>query len=268
MQMFENLPWYGYVILALGIASYAYKYFRIGKDEFDKPTHQKAKFKKSPYSQLKEDQLFALAFYTPIAEWWRADTNTLTFLDAKTIQPYLEGWGIETSTGYWDLTEYFIKDGRRWYFDFIHQMIQTEPKESWEVILNQEFGDNERAQRYLRLLSSEESLKKLKEKGILTFDSELELGVAGYDAAVLVGQARKAFTAKFITEEEAWGVIGFAKQLALSHFSSWEEFGKSFALGFELDMRPDYHTYKEEIFHLYQQVLESDSSPWNTIKWP
>ncbi|MEB2782454.1 DUF1266 domain-containing protein [Algoriphagus sp. C2-6-M1] len=265
--MFENLPWYGYVILALAIGSYAYKYFKIGKTEFDKPTHQKAKFKKSPDSQLKKDQLFSLAFYTPIAEWWGADTNTLTFLDAKAIQPYMKGWGIDTQTDYWNLAEYFMKDGRRLYFDFIHQMIQTVPKENWEVILDQKFGNNELAQSYLKLLSTGESLHKLKEKGILTFDSELDLGIAGYDAAILVGQARKAFTAKLITEEDAWKVIDFAKQLAKSKFSSWKEFGKSFALGLEMDMRDDHNNYTEEILHLYKQALEAESSPWNNINW-
>lgn len=37
MQMFENLPWYGYVILAIAIASYAIRYFKIGKKEYDAP---------------------------------------------------------------------------------------------------------------------------------------------------------------------------------------------------------------------------------------
>lgn len=97
---------------------------------------------------------------------------------------------------------------------------------------------------------------------------ELKLGVAGYDAAVLVGQARKAYTGNLISEEEAWKVINFAKALALQHFSSWEDFGKSFALGFAIDMSANSNTYKEEVFHLYKQVLESPDSPWNTIKWP
>ncbi len=268
MQMLENLPWYGYVILAIAVGSYAFRYFKIGKKEYDAPDKTTAKFRKSPNSQLHQEQLFALALYTPIAEWWKASSNTLSFLNAKEVQPYLEGWGINSPEGYWDLTEYFMKDGRRWYFDFIQQMILTEPKEKWDALMNQKFGNNERANRYLKLLSTREVLNTLKEKGILTFDSELELGIAGYDAAVLVGQARKAFTGNIISEEEAWKVINFAKDLATRHFSSWEDFGKSFALGFALDMKADYHTYKEEVYHLYKQVLVNPDSPWNTIKWP
>ncbi|MCV9387391.1 DUF1266 domain-containing protein [Reichenbachiella ulvae] len=266
--MLENLPWYSYVIFAIAAASYAYRYFKIGKEEYDAPDLVKAKFNRSPNSQLNDEQLFAVAFYTPISEWWKADSNTLSFLTAKEVQPYLEGWGIDTPEGYWGLTEYFMKDGRRWYFDFIFHMIQNEPKENWDQLMEGKFGQNERAERYLKHLSTGETLSVLKQKGILTFDSEMQLGVAGYDAAILTGQARKAFTAKLISEEEAWKVISFARKLALETFSSWEEFGKSFALGFALDMREDYHTYKEEVFHLYKQVLEDDNSPWNTIDWP
>lgn len=268
MQMFENLPWYGYVILAVAAASYAIRYFKIAKKEYDAPEKTEAKFRKSPNDPLNHEQLFALALYTPIAEWWKANTNTLSFLTAKEVKPYLEGWGIDTVEGYWDLTEYFMKDGRRWYFDFIQNMVQTQPQEKWEALMSQKFGANERANRYLAQLSSGETLCTLKKKAILTYDSELQLGVAGYDAAVLAGQARKAYTGNLISEEEAWKVLNFAKDLALEHFSSWEEFGKSFALGFALDMRADYHTYKEEVFHLYKQVLEKPDSPWNTLDWP
>lgn len=146
-------------------------------------------------------------------------------------------------------------------------MIKTQPEATWGHLMNEKFGNNERAQRYFNLLKSNTTLNKLKQKGILTFDSELDLGVAGYDAAVLVGQARKAYTANIITEQEAWKVINFASELTKQHFSSWEDFGKSFALGFDLDMREDYNTYKEEVFHIYKQVMENSNSPWNTINW-
>ena len=268
MQMLAGLPWYTYLILVLAIASYAFRYFKVAKNEYDAPDMAEAKFRNDPNSKLSDDQLFAIAFYTPISEWWKANTNTLSFLSAKDVKPYLEGWGIDTTEGYWDLTEYFMKDGRRWYFDFIQNMIKTEPEANWEVLMSQKFGNNERANRYLKLLSTGEALTTLKQKGIFTFDSELELGVAGYDAAVLVGQARKAYTGNLISEEEAWKVINFAKQLALDHFSSWEDFGKSFALGFALDMRANYNTYKEEVYHIYKQVVEKPNSPWNTMAWP
>lgn len=268
MHMFQNLPWYTYVILAIAIVSYGYKYFSKVKEGYMAPDLKQAKFKVSKESTLSREQQFAIAFYTPIAEWWGANTNTLTFLTAKAVKPYLEGWYINTPEGYWDLTNYFMNEGRRWYFDYIYDMIQHKPKAEWDSLMQEKFGNNERAQRYFKSLKSGKTLNKLKQKGILTFDSELDLGVAAYDAAVLVGQARKAYTAKIISEEEAWKVIAFAKDLALKHFSSWEAFGKSFAIGFDLDMRASYNDYKEEVFHLYTQVLEHPESPWNTIKWP
>jgi hypothetical protein len=107
----------------------------------------------------------------------------------------------------------------------------------------------------------------LKQKGLITFDSEMDLGIVAYDAGILVGQARKAFTANLITEEDAWKVINFATQLAKENFSSWEEFGKSFIIGFAFDQQHRERSYREEVYHIYKQVLENPVSPWNTIDW-
>ncbi len=267
MQMFENLPWYSYVILALALVSYAYKYFSKAKEGYDEAMPN-AKFKSNPESTLSKQQLFSIALYTPIAEWWGAHTNTLTFLNAKKIKPYLEGWYINTPEGYWDLTNYFMKEGRRWYFDGITEIQNTQPETDWNHLMQQKFGNNDRAQRYFEVLKNKTVLNELKQLGIFTFDSEIEIGVVGYDAAMLVGQARKAFTAGIISEEEAWKVINFARDLAVQQFNSWDDFGKSFILGFALDMKADYKEYRKEVFHIYQQVTEHPNSPWNTIQWP
>ncbi|MCF6279651.1 MAG: DUF1266 domain-containing protein [Flavobacteriaceae bacterium] len=267
MQMLENLPWYGYVLLVLGVVSYAYRYFKIAKEGYDEADLKTAKFKKSQESTLTNEQQFAISLYTPIAEWWGADTNTLTFLNPKSANRYLKEWYMDTKEGYWAMTEYFMKDGRRWYFDFIYNMIKTQPEEQWNALMKDYFGDNERAFNYLKVLKTNKALNELKQKGVITFDSEMDLGIIGYDAAMLVGQARKAFTANIITEKEAFKVINFAKELAVKNFSSWEEFGKSFIIGFAFAHQNADTSYREEVYHIYKQVLENDQSPWNTINW-
>ncbi|UNY98597.1 DUF1266 domain-containing protein [Zhouia spongiae] len=266
--MLQNLPWYGYVILAIAVISYAYKYFKTAKEGYDEADLKKVKFKTSETGTLTGEQLFAIALYTPLAEWWGADTNTLTFLDPKSANRYLKGWYIDTREGYWDLTEYFMKDGRRWYYDFIYKMINTQPEENWEKGMKDYFGNNERAFNYLKVLKSNKVRNELKQNGLITFDDEMDSGIAGYDAAILVGQARKAYTTNIITEEEALKVIKFARELALNHFSSWEEFGKSFIIGFAFDQQHRERSYREEVYHLYKQVSENPESPWNTLSWP
>ncbi len=267
MQMFENLPWYGYLIFIIGAVSYAVRYFKIGKDEFDAPDLENAKFKKDESSTLSPQQLFSLSLDAVTNEWWKVNTNTLFFKKGIHANNYLEGWGINTPDGYWGLTNYFMKDGRRWYFDFIYHMMNNVPEEKWDDLMNEKYGDNERAQRYLNLLKTGKAQGVLKSKGFITFDTEIEVGVAGYDASVLVGHARRAFTAGIISEEDAWKVINFATQLARAHFSSWEDFAKSYILGFTLDIRDRKDGFLEEMYHLYKQVLEKQESPWNTINW-
>lgn len=267
MQMFENLPWYGYVILAIAVISYAYKYFKTAKEGYDEADLKKAKFKVSEESSLTKEEQFAIALYTPIAEWWGADTNTLAFVDAKASNRYLKRWHMHTKDGYWGMAEYFMKDGRRWYYDYIYNMMKNQPQENWESLMKDYFGNNDRAFRYFKELKESKALNELKKNGIITFDSEMDMGIVGYDAGTLVGQARKAFTTGIITEEEALKVINFARELALEHFSSWEEFGKSFMIGFAFDQQHRERSYREEVYHLYKQTTESPMSPWNTINW-
>tara|TARA_R110000765_G_scaffold366084_3_gene456221 strand:+ start:5541 stop:6344 length:804 start_codon:yes stop_codon:yes gene_type:complete len=267
MQMLQNLPWYGYVILALGIASYAYKYFKTAKEGYDEADLKNIKFKQSEESSLTKEQLFSIALYTPISEWFGANTNTLEFCNLKVAKSYLERWRMDTKEGYWDMTDYFMKDGRRWYYDFIYNMVKTQPEEEWDNAMTSYFGDNERAFNYLKVLKTNKVQNELKQKGILTFDTEMDLGIVGYDTGMLVGQARKAFTANLITEEEAWKVVNFATEMAKENFSSWEEFGKSFIIGFAFDQQHRERSYRDEIYQLYQQVVENPESPWNTLKW-
>ncbi len=265
--MLQNLPWYSYILIAFGFGVYVYRFFRKVKEEAHFPDLSKAQFRKDLQSKLTEEELFSVSLDMINAEWWKVPINTLAFEKTRNFNKYLEGWGIDTADGYWDLTNYFIKDGRRWYFDFIYHMIQTEPEEKWNSLVHQKYGDNNRAQRYLNMLKTGEVQEILKNNGAINFDSEIEVGVAGYDASILVGHARRAYAANLISESEAWKVIDFATQLAKEHFSSWQEFGKSYILGFTLDIRDKKDGYHEEIYHIYNQVLDSPESPWNTIEW-
>ncbi len=266
--MLENLPWYGYIILFAAVASYAYRFFKSGQSFMEAPELEEAKFKVEPTSNLNQQQLFSLALDAVTNEWWKVNTNTLFFKKGIHANNYIEGWGINTKDGYWAFANYLINDGRRLYFDFIYKMMNNEPEENWQNLMDQKFGENERANRYLNLLKTGKTQGTLKSKGFITFDSEMEKGVAAYDASLLVGHARRAFTAGIISEQEAWKVINFATQLAIDNFSSWEEFGKSYVLGFALDIRDRKDGFLDEMYHLYKQVLENPKSPWNTIDWP
>ncbi|MCG8577238.1 MAG: DUF1266 domain-containing protein [Flavobacteriales bacterium] len=262
-----NLPWYTYVILAVAVAGYIYRFVIKRRPEEDIEL-KTAKFRKSTENALQGDQLFSVSLDAVFSVWWDVPINTLNFPKVKHFDDYLEGWGIDTKEGYWDLTEYFIKDGRRWYFNFIFNMVENEPEERWDDLMMKKFGANERAHRYLRLLRTGDALNRLKQNGFITFDSELEIGVAAYDSAILVTQARRAYSANMISEQDAWKVINFAAQLAVSHFSSWEEFSKSFIIGLTLDTPDANVAYREEIYHQYKQVVENKISPWNNLNWP
>lgn len=269
----KHLPWYGYIIPIFLIISVGYKYFTKIKsvvvgggiaDIFD------VEFRKSPDSNLTKNQLFSLALDAIVTECWKVKTNTLAFNKVGDFDEYMQNWGIDTREGYLGMKDYFLEDGRRGYFDFIYSMIKNEPQEKWNEIMTKKYGQNDRAERYLKLLSpgKDNSMELLKHKGFIDFDSDVEKGILGYDVSMAIGQARRAYSADLISEKEAWEIINTATKMAQETFSSWKEYAKSHIIGFALDMGArNRGSYREMYYHLYKQVLENPNSPWNTIEW-
>lgn len=269
MQVLENLPWYTYILLAVMVVSFVYHYFKKAKRLMQKePDLIDAEFRTDPDSTLNDKQLFSMALYAINSEYWEENTNTLAFSKEILIDNnYVKNWGIDTREGYWEMANYFMQNGRRWYFDFIFDMVQTQPEEKWNDLIHEHYGDNKRALSYVESLKTGETLKKLKTNEIITFDSEMELGIAAFDVVMLIEHTRFAYTAELISKQEAWEVIDVATQLAKEHFSSWEEFGKSYLLGISIDLGDIDRNYVYQIYHLYKQVQENPESLWNTINW-
>jgi len=271
MQEILVQPWFKYVVGGIAIAFFIFKHFNKGVQE---AKNEPAKFSASKTSDLTENQLFSMALDSVMTAYWEVDSNTLSFTkNGKTpmsFKKYMKGWFIDTRDGYLSLTDHFLNHGRRGYLNTIYPIFKNEPKNSWEEKMAQAFPNgNDRAYKILDKFDKYSLIDELKSKGIIEFDSDIEIGALGYDVGMAIGQARRAFTAELISEKEAWDIINTATELAKQNFTSWDDFGKSHMIGYALDVYKlkGWTDYYQEYIHLYKSIKENADSPWNTLEW-
>ena len=81
-----------------------------------------------------------------------------------------------------------------------------------------------------------------------------------WDLVRVVNLGRWAYLCGYISENEMWQTMQVAADTALEHFSSWEEYGRSFIMG-----RGVWHgepVDSETAYEIVELLLESEESPW------
>lgn len=94
---------------------------------------------------------------------------------------------------------------------------------------------------------------------------QLPRTVIAWDLVRVVNVGRWTCHCGYISAEEMWDIMQTAARVALQHFSSWEEYGRSFVLGRGVwHGEPDDCTTAQEIV---TALLTREESPWKQIPW-
>jgi hypothetical protein len=103
---------------------------------------------------------------------------------------------------------------------------------------------------------------------VLAHLGELETSrLLGWDLSRLVMVARWGFTAGYLNEGEAWEWIFRAARKIQDSYSSWEDFGKDFLLGFEFWLCASGTSRELDLMPAYQWLVDSPTSPWRRLPW-
>ena len=102
------------------------------------------------------------------------------------------------------------------------------------------------------------------ENGYCTVET-LPQTVIAWDLVRIANLGRWALHAGYLSEEEMWQVMQVTAGAARECFSSWEEYGRSFAFG-----RGVWHGDEEDCqtaWEIVTELLEEETSPWRQIPW-
>lgn len=268
LKFILDQPWY---VLLLVFGSVGYFLYANYKSVLSFGSAEDVSYRYAKDTELNEEQQFAIALDAVMTAYWEVDNNILSFTHnnekPNQFDQYMNGWFINTKEGYQELTQYFLHEGRRSYFDFIYRLYTDTPKNQWQAKMLERYGNNTRPYKMLERLSEHNVVDALIQKGVIKSESDLSIGVIGWDISTLVGQARRAYTAGLVSKEESLNTIKIARKLAVDHFNSWQAYGRSQVIGMALDYYRHDDKFFNEYIATYKSVLHDRKSPWNKMEW-
>jgi hypothetical protein len=164
-----------------------------------------------------------------------------------------ECWGIRTKKDLFDSLDSLETRGHRSSFDMTAARVVALNDEQYKAITDLVKDDKEKLQ---EIKVARKYATRLAGKSIL-----------GWDYARYICLCRWGYTVGLLSEQEAWDkIMPIAKKLQ-ERFTSWEDLGCNYLIGFQ------FWSYKEtvkkwaECEDAVQRLLDMPSSPWNKYPW-
>lgn len=205
--------------------------------------------------KLNDGQLYLLAFGAPLLVYNSEQVDSCeSEYDTGTIQEQMKSWwGIEDRQTTLEIADWLLNEGHHAEAD----EILNEFRENGFDSLPDE--DTDEAVADVRLI-----VETMLREGYCTKE-EIPRTAIAWDLVRLVNVGRWTYQCGYITYGEMWQMMQTAVDAARKHFSSWEEYGRSFVLG-----RGVWHGDPDDCKTAYGIVgvlLEQVASPWKRIAW-
>ena len=202
--------------------------------------------------RLKAEQMRLMAFAAPLLVYNDEAVDAVeSEVLPETYRAQLQSWwGITDRDSTLGIVQWLLHEGHHADADAALALMRGDQPEA---------GDPEEKAEDVQLIA-----EFMIRNGYCTAET-LPQTVIAWDLVRIANLGRWALHAGYLSEEEMWQVMQVAADTAREHFSSWEEYGRSFAFG-----RGVWHGDEEDCqtaWEIVTALLEEETSPWRQIPW-
>lgn len=213
---------------------------------------------KSGEGKLNVRQLRLLAFGAPMLVYNDENVDTIDCEnDIDNIKCTLrEWWNVTDRESTLDIVKWLLEEGHHVEADRVLVKIR---ECGLENISAEECCSEDNKMEDVCLIAEE-----MQENGWCP-TGQIPQSVIAWDLVRVVNLGRWAYLCGYVSENEMWQIMQVAADIALEHFSSWEEYGWSFILG-----RGVWHgdpADSETAYEIIKLLLENGESPWKQSSW-
>ena len=258
------VTWIVYAVLAVIVVASLYHYFFkirgfirlfLGGLRMDEST------------SLTKDQQRKMLLSAIYAESEKAYLNTIkTGTEKEDRKENLKrDWNIRNHDTAIDALNDLKAESLKDYMQNIGEAFKLKEQKAIEQYIKDTFVNPKDAQQCARQIENAfKTIGNLVKEGIVKDEAEfLRVGKASWDANRLIYIARQCFDSKYISEQELWEYVDIADEQAHKSISSWEDYAKSYFVGYCLFGAKSY-----DIKHnlpLVKKLVEDPKSPWKTF---
>lgn len=208
--------------------------------------------KRAATCRLKAEQMRLMAFAAPLLVYNDEAVDAVeSEVLPETYRAQLQSWwGITDRDSTLGIVRWLLHEGHHADADAALELMRGDQSEA---------GDPEEKAEDVQAIA-----EFMVENGYCTVET-LPQTVIAWDLVRIANLGRWALHAGYLSEEEMWQVMQVAADTAREHFSSWEEYGRSFAMG-----RGVWHGDEEDCqtaWEIVTELLEEETSPWRQIPW-
>lgn len=161
-----------------------------------------------------------------------------------------EYWGINDSSTAIETLDWLVQEGHRINGNEFLTVLKNGEEDQYENFEDIKALYDSCNTMLLEIGVSQDSLNNVKTIGAWDYDR-------------IVNVARWSYSAKYITEEQAWSYIQKAREMARSEFNSWDEYFTSHVYGRSIAYDGD----PSELRSVGEFLLKDNSSIWNNVNF-
>ena len=149
----------------------------------------------------------------------------------------------------------------------IAEAFKLKEQKAIEQYLNETFVNKNEAKACSKQIERAfKTIGNLVKEGIVRDEANFtRIGGIGFEATRLVFIARMCAEKKYISEEEMWQYVDFVDELVHKSLSSWEDYGKSYIIGYTLWGADSYSMGQTK--KIFNKLVSDPKSPWTTFSF-